>query len=164
MKLIEQNLVVIAQATNQRVSDCLGLIENLFEHEVCKSTLLRSCCIPGDFVLFKRKRFAIEVTDSNAIRANGDDFILSKLYGALGVIDKRCNIGSQEVLAIAKTCNEWRVAAHTDNCLGRICMYCKKSERTTKALYGSAHSGCEIAIMFFAKFRKQVSHRFCISL
>ena len=102
MEFIEQNLVVIAQATNQSISDCLWLIEDFFEHEVRKATLLCSCCIPRDFILFQRKRFAIKVADSNTFRANGDNFILAKFDSALGVIDKCCNIGCQEVLAFTK--------------------------------------------------------------
>ena len=77
MQLIDQDLIVIAQAPNQGVSNSFRLFKDFFQHEVCKATLLCRRCIPRNLIFTRCYRLSSEINNFYGLWSNCDDFILA---------------------------------------------------------------------------------------
>ncbi len=104
--LVEVEAAVACHSATQRVSDCLGLLRDLLEHEEVVAALLGGRGIPGDGEGLGLDRIAVEVRDNDRIAGDLHDLVLAELECLARVGNERGHIGGQEVLTLPEADHE----------------------------------------------------------
>ena len=108
VELQHAGAVVPAQ---QCVADRPRLLEDLLAHEPVEAVLLGRRQVPVDVVAPALCRLAGEVGDLHIVAGDRHDLVLPELQRLAGVLDERGDVGAEEVLALAETHHQRRVAA-----------------------------------------------------
>ena len=137
--------LAVADATEDRVRDGLGLLADLLGHEARPAALVGGRRIPQDLEGLHLDGVAVEVGDAHAGRRDRDDLVLTDRERVAGVLDEGRDIRSEEVLALAEPDHERRVAARADDESRVVLVHREQREGALEAADDGAERGFEVA-------------------
>ena len=115
--------LAVARASEDGVRDRLGLFADLLGHEARPAALVGGRGIPQHFERLDLDGVAVEVGHRDALGRDRDDLVLTDRERVAGVFDERGDVRSEEVLALAQSDHEGRVAAGADDEAGVVLVH-----------------------------------------
>ena len=102
VQLVESNFpFLFADTAAHGIADSLGLLVNLFEHEMLETAFFSSFGIPGYFVNFLGDGHAVNVLHPDAVLGDGGNLAVAHDISTAGMGNDRRNIGSDKVFPFA---------------------------------------------------------------
>ena len=103
---------------------------DFFLHKRVVAALFRRCGVPFDVERFAFGGVAVKVNNRVVGAGDGDNLVLPHLHGFFGVIDKRRNVRTQEVLVLPQADHQRGVTAGCHHTVGVVCVNRKNREST----------------------------------
>ena len=129
--LVEHDVALLVEASEQRIRDGFRIFMDLLVHEGRPAALLGRRRVPIDGEsLGVVHRIAIEVGDGHARTADAYRLVLPDFHGVLRVGDECGDVGSEEVLALAEPDDQRRIMARADDDIRLTAVDGKDGERT----------------------------------
>ena len=144
LELRDDDLAVVVTSTD-RVGDSIRLFADLLGHEARPAALLGGGRIPCDLEGLDLDPLAVEIGDGDRIRRDRHDLVLTDRDGVAGVLDEGGDVGAEEVLSVAETDDERRVAAGADDDPRLVLVQREQGERTLETAHDDAERLLEAA-------------------